>query len=318
MQNQPRRHHYVPIFYLGGFTKSGSKDGLLYVLDKQLRKTWGPVTPNSIAFELDYYKIDTHPESDPMVIEKTIGDIESICSKVIYKFIEERMLPIGTDYDILLNFVALMATRVPAIRNTISTNTDRLMKRILRTMLKSNAGWQHFVKTCEASGQQVTETQQETKAIADSEDYNVNMDQSWHVGMMLELGSKLVPELSKRNWSLWLAEEDAPDLICSDSPVCLSWHISPHPPLPPGFAMPGTFLIMPINRRIAIAGTYEELPPISYLDKHSVATVNRSTLEYAIQIYSCEADFMWATTEEHIAGAKELLNLLGQPMSQNR
>ena len=310
------RHHYVPQFYLAGFTKSGTKDGHLYVLDKQLRKRWGPVTPNAIAYKRDFHKIDARPESDPMVIENAIGDIEAKCSTIIHKLIEQRKLPVGTDCDILLNFVALMAARVPAIRNTISAFTDGIMKNVLRNMLGSDAGWQQFVKACEASSTQVTADQQEIKAIADSDDFTVDMDQTWHVGMMLELGSKLVPVLARRNWSIWLSENDAPDLICSDRPVCLTWLISQPPPFPPGFALPGTLVIMPINRRIAIAGTFEDQPANITMDKHDIATVNRATQEYANQIFSSEADFVWAMTEEQVGNATDLLDMLEKSVSK--
>ena len=40
MAGQPRKHHYVPQFYLAGFTENDSKDGQLFVLDKEQRKTW--------------------------------------------------------------------------------------------------------------------------------------------------------------------------------------------------------------------------------------------------------------------------------------
>lgn len=147
-------------------------------------------------------------------------------------------------------------------------------------------------------------------AFINGEDYTLEMDRSWHVGMMLELGSQLVPALARRNWSIWIAEDDAPDLICSDRPVCLTWHTLSPPPLPPGFALCGTAVIMPVNRRIAISGTYENQPPTSTLDKYDVAVVNRGTREYANQVYSSEADFVWAMTDEQVGSATDLLKML--------
>jgi hypothetical protein len=32
-------------------------------------------------------------------------------------------------------------------------------------------------------------------------------------------------------------------------------------------------------------------------------------LEYAVQIYSPEKEFTWATTEEHVAGVQDVLEL---------
>jgi len=311
MANPPKRHHYVPRFYLAGFTKSGTVDGDLFVLDQRQRKRWGPVSPASVAYGNDFYKIDVRPDADPMVIEKTFGaEVESECSKVIRAVIEQECLPTGTDHDILLNFVALMAVRVPAIRNIISAFVDDVTKDLTRTVLMNEEGWQQFKRNCEAGGEKVDCTWQEMKAFVDGDDYTVDLDRSWHVGVMLDAGSKLIPVLARRNWSIWITKDDAPDLICSDRPVCLTWYMSQPPPLPPGFAVPGTTVIMPINRRIAIAGTFEDQPSEATLDSNDVAVVNRSTREYANQIYSAEPDFVWAMTDEKVGTASELLELL--------
>jgi hypothetical protein len=310
MPNQPRKHHYVPKFYLAGFTKSGSVDGNLYVLDQRQRWRWGPATPVNVAHQRDFYAIDARSDADRMVVEKTFGEIEATCSRVIRDVIERKEMPAGEDRDILLNFVALMAVRVPGIRNTVSGFIDDVVKSLGRTMLDSELGWQHFKGVCEASGEKVDFTREEMKAFVDGDDYTANLDQSWHVGMMLELGSKLVPALAQRHWSIWIAGDDVPDLTCSDRPVCLTWYTSSPPSLPPGFALAGTAVIMPVNRRIAISGTFEEQPLKSALDKYDVATVNRGTRKYANQVYSSEAEFVWAMTEEQIGNATDLLDLL--------
>ena len=296
-------------FYLAGFTKSGTEDGELYVLDQRQRRQWKS-TPAKSAYQKGFHTIATKADGDPMVVERTLGEIESKCSRVIRHVIDDRKLPDGDDLDILVNFVALMAVRVPAIRSTISGFIDTVSKKVTRAMLGSERGWQQFKRAYEASGQEADFTREEMKAFVDSDDYTVNFDQSWHVGMMLELGSVLVPALVQRKWSIWIAEDEAPDLICSDRSVCLMWYTSEPPPLPPGFAHHETAVIMPISRRIAIAGTFEDHPPRSMLDRHDVATVNRSTREYANQLYSSEPDFVWAMTDERIGNASELLETL--------
>ena len=52
--NQPRKHarkhHYVPQFYLAGFTATGNKDGQLWVFDKETGRNW-PKTPFSLEMD---------------------------------------------------------------------------------------------------------------------------------------------------------------------------------------------------------------------------------------------------------------------------
>jgi hypothetical protein len=315
LQNAPREHHYVPRFYLAGFTKSGRKDGLLYVLDKRKRKSWGPVTPSYVAKATDFYKIDGPQDTDPATIETALSEIESQCAPVIFNIVQQKQLPSGAEFDIFLNFVALMASRVPAIRGAISAGVDELLKHVVRTMLSTEEGQRRFAQACTAGGGQADMSDDELKAMktfADSDEYSVNMDQNWHIGMMLQLGARLVPALAERKWSIWIANDNAPDLICSDRPACLTWCIPEPGPLPPAFLLPNTAVIMPINRRVVVSGRLEEQPPRSFLDKHDVAIVNRSVLEYACQVYSSEAEFEWAMTDELIGNATGLLDMLGQ------
>jgi hypothetical protein len=307
MPDQPRKHHYVPKFYLAGFTKSGTADGDLHVLDQRQRRRWGPVTPANVAHQRDFYAIDARPDGDRMAIEKAFGEIEAACSRVIHDVIERKELPAGEDHDILLNFVALMAVRVPAIRKSI----DETMKSLLRKMFNTDEGWQRLKEASGTSGEKDDFSREEMMAFINGDDYTLELDRSWHVGMMLELGRRLVPVLAQRQWSIWIAEDETPDLICSDRPVCLTWHTSSPPPFPPGFALSGTAVIMPVNRRIAVSGTYEDQPPTFTLDKYGVAVVNRGTREYANQVYSSEADFVWAMTDERMGNANDLLDMLG-------
>lgn len=59
MAHRPRKHHYLPCFYLAGFTIAGSDCDRLYVFDQQQIKSW-PSTPRNAAHERDFYaEIDT-------------------------------------------------------------------------------------------------------------------------------------------------------------------------------------------------------------------------------------------------------------------
>ena len=46
MANRPRKHHYVPAFYLAGFTMSGSDEDRLCVFDQSQIKSW-PSSPRN-------------------------------------------------------------------------------------------------------------------------------------------------------------------------------------------------------------------------------------------------------------------------------
>ena len=51
-----RSHHYVPAFYLAGFTDTGTRDGFLWVSDRETERTWRS-KPDEAGCERDFYRI---------------------------------------------------------------------------------------------------------------------------------------------------------------------------------------------------------------------------------------------------------------------
>ncbi len=57
MKAMPRKHHYVPQFYLQGFTVDGKGDGQLWVLDQKTGRQWQS-TAKSSARQTDLYRVE--------------------------------------------------------------------------------------------------------------------------------------------------------------------------------------------------------------------------------------------------------------------
>jgi uncharacterized protein DUF4238 len=305
--SNPRNHHYVPKFYLAGFTRTGTVDDRLFVLDRQRRRQW-PSSPRQAAHESDFYAIDVGPSTDPMVVEKYLAELEGLCAPVLRAIRDSGRFPQGEARKALLAFVALQAVRVPTIRRNISRFVDGVLKDLGQQMLGTEAGWQEFLTADGSRRHLPSMTQEEAANVVQSDELRFDLDQTWHVSTMLNAARRLAHAFGERNWSLWMADDRAPDLICSDRPVSVEWHTATPPPLlPAGFGVPKTLIIMPVNRRMAIAGAYEEQPTSAILDSQDVAVVNRSTQDRAIQLYSCDPDFVWAMTLDHIGSAMDLL-----------
>ena len=122
----------------------------------------------------------------------------------------------------------------------------------------------------------------------------------------------LAPLLSLRKWCLWIADEAAPDLICSDSPVAPTWAVPMPGPMSPAFGTPNTIVSVPLNRRIALMSMIEEELPATSLDRDGVAAVNSMRVMYANQLYSSELDFVWTMADYRVGDAAQLLAALGE------
>jgi hypothetical protein len=310
MGDQPRKHHTVPQFYLAGFTKSESVDGDLWVLDQERQKTWKN-TPKQSAHIRDFHEIEAKPDGDPMIFEKTLGVFEGRWSPVVRKVIQEREIPDDESFGDLMMFAAYIAVRVPRIREIQSEFVDRVSKKEIHTTFSTEEGRTQFRKFMEESGDVVSDAEfDEMVACMLSGEFKVDFEQTWHIQQMGQSALYLAPLLSQREWVLWIANDDAPDLICSDSPVVPTWASTVSGMNSPAFGTPNTVVSIPLNRRIALVSMMERrLPPLK-LDRATVAAINSATGKHANQLYMSENDVVWQMGNREIGNSNDLLRIL--------
>src|SRR5688500_13218841 len=87
----PRRHHFLPRFYLAGFTISGKEDGELHVRDRQNGRRW-KATPVSFAYERDFYRVDDVPDIAPDAVEGLLARVEADLAPVLSDIAKHRRL----------------------------------------------------------------------------------------------------------------------------------------------------------------------------------------------------------------------------------
>lgn len=289
MANQPRKHHYVPQFYLSGFTDDGTVDGNLSVLDTGRMKEWTS-KPKNAAHRRDFHEIDGGPSGDPMIVERRLGQFEGKWSAVLRDVIDRQQLPDDESFGDLMMFLAFMAVRVPRIRNTTTTFIDE-------------------VKSKEKFAKQWLEKQGQVVQLED-EDRDDEFGQTWHVQQMIQMAVTLAPLLSLRSWQLWIADSAAPDFICSDSPVSLTWTIAVPGPYPPGFGLKNTVVSVPLQKRAAMVGVFDVEATHRMIGRSEVAQINSATGMHAGQLYFPGPDFVWFMKDGNVGGRSDLLNAL--------
>lgn len=325
MAKQPRRHHYVPQFYLAGFTNTGKKDGRLHVLDQRQRRQWMDSVGDT-AHKRDYHAVDLGPSVDRMGVEKKVGIIEGKQNAVLQRIIDERCLPFpGSEtFADLMGFVALMAVRVPFIRDRISKFIDEASKKQLFATFSTQQGRAAFRQVLKdhldemppeqrAMAKECIENDTELDEMAKfacGNNYTVNYEQTWDVQTMLTNSITLMPILAQRNWALWIAGGDVPDCVCSDCPASLNWISDMGTLYPPGYGLANTIVSVPLNRRVVLVGTFEPLPSQQAVGAEVVAGVNTATVMYANQVFSPEQDFVWLMRDRTIGRVADLLAAL--------
>jgi hypothetical protein len=225
--------------------------------------------------------------------------------------VTNKRLPKGKDFNYFLNFVGLAAVRVPRIRQLMRLVVDNVCKDHLRRELSSDDGWNR-IKGCftdQLHGKRDDELQQ-IREFGISQDYTVDMEQTYYVLQMQELVGALLPELAKRNWSLGISASDAPDFVCSDVPLKVrplqGVQISDSRDL----RNPNTLLSFPINRRMIAIARFEPIPPLLTISKGGVAILNSSTISEARHVFSAEQNFVYMAAGKQIAETSDLLQSL--------
>jgi hypothetical protein len=319
--DRPRHHHYVPTFYLAGFTGDETGDGAFYVIDLQ-KKTQRRSTPKRTAHRHDFHRVDLGPTQDPMVIERKLAELEGEWSRVVNDLIRQPTLPCGEALCDLLAFVAFMAVRVPRIRDEVARFMDRVHKAELMAAVATPEGrayfqnaanehWQTLPASKRAKLRRLLPSAPDVNAMAQYiswGEFTVTVDKTWHVQNMIEMALTLLPVLGMRRWRLVVVADDAPDLICSSSPVCLTWSTAITSLYAPGFGLRNTLITLPINRRLMVESTFEDLPATMVLNRDHVAAMNSRTAMFADEVYSSTLDFVVQTSDGRTVGAQSLLS----------
>jgi hypothetical protein len=297
MAERIKRSHYLSRFYLAGFTVSGAPDGELCVLDRQRGKSWQSKPANS-AIEKSFYAVDL-PGEDPDVTEKILAMLEGEYSDVLRWVVANQRLPEGADFDWFLNFVGLMGVRTPHMRNVVGRVVDGEMKARFRELFSTREGWKRFREDLAQIGRQVPDQEyEEYRRFAESEDYEINLDQTTHVRtMVMELMDAILAELAHRHWSLGIAAPGAPDFITSSTPLAvypgrgfdLTQPITPR--------SPNTILSFPLTKRLVALARHEPRPPVLGIEGPGVALCNTWTLSNANYVFSPEEDGAAASRE---------------------
>jgi hypothetical protein len=136
---EPKAQHYIPKFYLKGFT---DKQGALWVYEKF--KPMRESTPKKEAHRPDYYTHAEQGERDETA-ENVLRDTESRVAPIVRKLANRQYLLAPENAAHLIIFVAFMFARVPSWREHL----DSIAAQVAReTQLKVARDKQRFHDLC--------------------------------------------------------------------------------------------------------------------------------------------------------------------------
>lgn len=289
----PRKHHYVPQCYLSGFTiEPGSSR--LFVLDKETGRSY-PSRIGDAGCERDFYILEVEEEGDPFAVERFFATIETGGAEALRFIIERQAVPDGDLYRKFMAFLAVMTVRGPAVLDAIEKPFAHAMKSILYQATGSREMFDRMMEKLKAEGKDVSGvTYESMRDFVRSDACVVTMGQNFRMSSLLKMLTTAEPLLAARKWTVVAAADGAPDFICSDRPVTLSWNKAEllHPLYSPGLGLKDTTVMFPVARRLALLGLFDVGGPLRGLDARGVALINVFTAMYAKRfVYSGADDF---------------------------
>lgn len=117
MKNQSWRHHYLPVFYLKGFTKESNKFKIYNVQEKRFIKNGKEFSPESYFFEKDGNTIKFNESETDFLETQHYSHFDNNAAKLIDKInssnTDNRFNVDEDDMPVLNHFVSLMYWRLP-------------------------------------------------------------------------------------------------------------------------------------------------------------------------------------------------------------
>lgn len=288
-----RSHHYVPEFYLSGFTATGSSTEFLFVHDLQTGRVWRQ-RPREVACERDFYRVDLE-QGAADAVEQALAEFESSAAQAIVRIRTAWQLPEGGDFELLMNFVALQTTRVPQFRRMFERNKAHLARSRVKFAVSNPDVYRRVVDDLRQEGQEPPPglTREDlVQAIDDEERFPIQIPREASVRNMMEMAEALLPVLAERKWSLLVAPDDAP-FVCSDCPVALV-------PTKPGrgfmgFGSGNTEILMPLDRRVALVGSWDDEGRTVAVNPDQVVAFNRRLIDRAERFVYAAIEIPMAT-----------------------
>jgi hypothetical protein len=294
--NTARRHHYIPQWYLAGFTDTGTADGFITVHDLVEERDFKTKT-HGVGIQRDFNRVEMEG-LEPDILEKSWSQFEGDASQAVGRIIEAGNLGNMVDLSFLLNLVALLIVRNPKTRTLMNQSKEQILRSMGQMVFGNKDRFERLVKKARADGVDIPEeiTFEQMQDFIQRDDYDIHIHRESSIQLELSLLDDIIRLLHKRRWSLFTPENPDSHFISGDHPVVLSWRDA-EVNSPVGFGLTNTEVTFPINKRYMLVGIFEEdLDSFYKIPDTTVAFANSGRRSQAQRhVYSSGETYLYAS-----------------------
>ena len=221
MGTNPKRHHYLPEFYLGGFTR----DNYFWLYDRE-KKEYRKQSPHNTAVIGHYYVFENAKGEKDYSVEKYLSIIEGK-AKVVIKKLETRASITPEERLNLAHFVALLMVRTPKFEEEVRQIVDSTTKHLVKHMIPSEEAAAGLLREYQKETGESEITPESLLKFIQNEEFALTTNRDFVIKAMLEKAEKVTLELACMDW-LVVHSHESTALITTDQPL--------------GFIIPDEFL----------------------------------------------------------------------------
>ncbi len=265
----PRKHHYVPVFYQSNFTNEA---GLLWVYDRRAG-TYKELHPRVICFEKDLYAVK--PENKPVDMQvelKILSVVDSMGCRGVRDFQIGR--PNSEAEQSVALFMAFQWARLPTIsrdiRATYAKAIEELGRIAFANVERAKAVMEKYVRD---TGESMNVTPESMVEAVQGKHVEFVATEIPFLANMMEQAVSLAKLLTRVDWDVLVASSETGFVIC-DCPVVV---VPPKGSDDVGFLVPGSAKYFPLSRHLCLRlGEPGRARKHRRIDKESVRIVNQN------------------------------------------
>lgn len=244
----PKRHHYLPQFYLDGFCR----DDLLWVYDKD-EKEFRQQTLQNTAVQKYYYSFEDDDGEKDAEVEGLLSLVETYTKPIIDK-INSREIIDEAEKETLSIFVGFLYSRVPRFEKNYNDNRERTLRHMNKVIFSDEKRTEQILKKYERdTGKKVNVSAKELSEFAlDDNRYDIEIHRNESLKMMLNLCKKLPIYFVQMDWLFLYAPRNS-SFVTTDDPLVLIPPRDLPDNAPYGIATKGTQKFLPLSQKVCLA-----------------------------------------------------------------
>lgn len=299
-----KKQHYVPRFYLTGFTEKS----LVARLDRRSGKVTSP-TPEGTGYILNFYTFKDRQDRRRYDIEAMFGRYEAKAAPIILKMAAGARISLAERED-MAAFVAFAALRTPSAIDEAKAAHVGSVKAQVKTHLSDE--WRAFQWLRKMHGGTVDENKLRQDAAGVSEMvcndlYDMEVDHFFALGKSLRNFEAVATALYKRDWVVLHAPLGSQGFLTSDHPVVLTTRSSALRTAPLGYGSAHAQVLFPLTNSAALVMSGNQMHfGRAEIKPKALSRFNRTVAAY------CQR-YLYGKNANHLKAVADEIGLIQRP-----